>query len=122
MAATGGNGSTPYEVEARVRLAEVVARLGRPAEARSTLRAVRPRAEQLGMTPWLARIDDLLASDPVLSRREAEVARLVALGFGNGDIARELVLSENHVQHILTKLGFRNRSQIAAWVSSGQLE
>jgi len=45
----------------------------------------------------------------VLSRREAEVARLVALGFGNGDIARELVLSErtaeNHVQHILTKLG-----------------
>lgn len=86
------------------------------------MRAVRPRAEQLGMTPWLARIDDLLASDPVLSRREAEVARLVALGFGNGDIARELVLSENHVQHILTKLGFRNRSQIAAWVSSGQLE
>jgi len=74
------------------------------------VRAVRPRAEQLGMTPWLARIDDLLASDPVLSRREAEVARLVALGFGNGDIARELVLSENHVQHILTKLGFRNRS------------
>ncbi len=74
------------------------------------------------MTPWLARIDDLLASDPVLSRHEAEVARLVALGFGNGDIARELVLSENHVQHILTKLGFRNRSQIAAWVSSEQLE
>ncbi len=65
---------------------------------------------------------DLLASDPVLSRHEAEVARLVALGFGNGDIARELVLSENHVQHILTKLGFRNRSQIAAWVSSEQLE
>jgi len=73
------------------------------------VRAVRPRAEQLGMTPWLARIDDLLASDPVLSRRETEVARLVALGFGNGGIARELVLSErtaeNHVQHILTKLG-----------------
>lgn len=109
VAATVGNGSTPYKVEARVRLAEVVARLGRPAEACSTLRAVRPRAEQLGMTPWLARIDDLLASNPVLSRREAEVARLVALGFGNGGIARELVLSErtaeNHVQRILTKLG-----------------
>ena len=78
------------------------------------------------MTPWLVRIDNLLASDPVLSRREAEVARLVALGFANSDIAHELVLSErtaeNHVQHVLTKLGFRNRSQIAAWVSSGQLE
>ena len=126
VAATVANGSTPFEIEARVSLAEVVARLGRPAEARSTLRAHRPRAERLGMTPWLTRIDDLLASDPVLSRREAEVARLVALGFANSDIAHELVLSErtaeNHVQHVLTKLGFRNRSQIAAWVSSGQLE
>ena len=25
--------------------------------------------------------------------------------------------AENHVQHILTKLGLRNRSQIAAWTS-----
>jgi len=25
--------------------------------------------------------------------------------------------AENHVQHILTKLGLRNRSQIAAWAS-----
>jgi hypothetical protein len=25
--------------------------------------------------------------------------------------------AENHVQHILTKLGFQNRSQIAAWTA-----
>lgn len=25
--------------------------------------------------------------------------------------------AENHVQHILTKMGFRNRSQIAVWVT-----
>jgi DNA-binding CsgD family transcriptional regulator len=120
------NGSAPFEVEARVLLAEVVARRGRLAEARAVMRQVRPAAERLGMVPWLARIDRALAADPVLSPREFEVARLVARGYGNSDIARELVLSartaENHVQHILTKLGFRNRSQIAAWVASGQVE
>jgi DNA-binding NarL/FixJ family response regulator len=44
------------------------------------------------------------------------------LGRSNREIAGELVLSSrtvgNHVQHILTKLGFANRSQIAAWVAA----
>ena len=26
--------------------------------------------------------------------------------------------AESHVQHILTKLGFRSRTQIAAWVAT----
>jgi DNA-binding NarL/FixJ family response regulator len=50
------------------------------------------------------------------------VAALVAQGLGNRAIAARLVISErtaqNHVQHILTKLGFSNRAQIAAWSSS----
>lgn len=54
-----------------------------------------------------------------LSPREIEVARLVAEGLTNRQIAVRLVISErtaqNHVQHILTKLGFTARSQIAAW-------
>jgi non-specific serine/threonine protein kinase len=57
-----------------------------------------------------------------LTKREREVARLVADGFTNRAIATRLVLSErtaaNHVQHILTKLGLENRSQIASWVST----
>ncbi|WP_235498249.1 AAA family ATPase [Frankia sp. R43] len=64
-----------------------------------------------------------LVPDPgeeMLSPREREVARLVAEGLTNRQIAARLVISErtaqNHVQHILTKLGFRARSQIAAWV------
>jgi DNA-binding NarL/FixJ family response regulator len=56
-----------------------------------------------------------------LSRREVEVAGLVAEGLTNRRIAERLFISErtaqNHVQHILTKLGFSTRSQIAAWVS-----
>ena len=59
------------------------------------------------------------ASPPALSRREDEVAKLVADGLTNRQIATRLVISERtaetHVQHILTKLGFTTRSQIAAW-------
>jgi DNA-binding NarL/FixJ family response regulator len=57
-----------------------------------------------------------------LTARETEVAVLVGRGLTNREIAEALVLSErtaqNHVQHILTKLGFANRSQIAAWVTA----
>jgi non-specific serine/threonine protein kinase len=58
------------------------------------------------------------ASSP-LTRRESEVAELVARGLTNREIAGELYLSvrtvEAHVDHILSKLGFRTRTQLAAW-------
>jgi DNA-binding NarL/FixJ family response regulator len=54
-----------------------------------------------------------------LSRREQQVAQLVARGLTNRQIAEELFVSErtaeNHVQHILAKLGLSNRTQIATW-------
>jgi non-specific serine/threonine protein kinase len=54
-----------------------------------------------------------------LTRRESEVAALVARGLSNRNIATELFLSvrtvEVHVDHILSKLGFRSRTQLAAW-------
>jgi DNA-binding NarL/FixJ family response regulator len=44
---------------------------------------------------------------------------LAARGLTNRDIAARLCLSvrtvEAHVDHILTKLGFRTRTQLAAW-------
>jgi non-specific serine/threonine protein kinase len=47
------------------------------------------------------------------------VAALVAQGQSNSQIASELVISvrtvESHIQHILDKLGFSSRAQIAAW-------
>jgi non-specific serine/threonine protein kinase len=56
---------------------------------------------------------------PALTRREAEVAVLAARGLTNRDIAARLCLSvrtvEVHVDRILTKLGFRTRTQLAAW-------
>jgi predicted ATPase/DNA-binding NarL/FixJ family response regulator len=54
-----------------------------------------------------------------LTRREQDVAMLVARGLSNGQIAGELVISartvETHVQHIMDKLGVSTRAQIAAW-------
>jgi len=56
-----------------------------------------------------------------LSPREIEVADLVAEGLSNPAIARRLYLSRptvaSHVTHILTKLGFSSRAQIAAWAA-----
>ena len=57
-----------------------------------------------------------------LGRREAEVARLVADGLSNRQIATRLLISEHtvdtHVRSILTKLGFGSRAQIAAWLAA----
>ena len=54
-----------------------------------------------------------------LTRREREVAPLIAQGMSNKEIATKLVVSrrtaEAHVEHILVKLGFTSRTQIATW-------
>lgn len=60
----------------------------------------------------------------VLTRREEEVAVLVARGFTNHQIATELSISEHtattHVARILKKSGFHSRAQIASLVSGQQ--
>jgi predicted ATPase/DNA-binding CsgD family transcriptional regulator len=60
-----------------------------------------------------------------LTPREREVAVLVADGKTNREIAVLLVITERtadtHVQHILNKLGFNSRAQIAAWVIDQKL-
>jgi predicted ATPase/DNA-binding CsgD family transcriptional regulator len=59
-----------------------------------------------------------------LTRREQQVAALVAQGMTNRRIAAELVLSprtvDSHVDHILTKLGFSSRAQVAAWCAANR--
>jgi DNA-binding NarL/FixJ family response regulator len=61
----------------------------------------------------------------VLTRREREVAMLIARGYTNRQIAQELVISERtadgHVANILAKLGLQTRVQAAVWVVEHQL-
>jgi DNA-binding NarL/FixJ family response regulator len=54
-----------------------------------------------------------------LSPRELEIAALIRHGLTNAEIAARLLLTPgtvaNDVAHILTRLDFRTRAQIAAW-------
>jgi DNA-binding CsgD family transcriptional regulator len=122
-------GARPWSARAELVLAELLCRQGRArGQALNPAQRAARTATTLGMRVLRARaeavIDDLTAATgPVLlSRREREVAVLVARGLTNREIARTLVVSErtaeNHVQHILAKLGFGSRAQIAAWAVS----
>lgn len=57
----------------------------------------------------------------ILTPRQQDVARLIAQGLTNAEIAQRLVLSEgtvaNHVQQILHRLDLRGRTQLAVWVA-----
>jgi predicted ATPase/DNA-binding CsgD family transcriptional regulator len=59
-----------------------------------------------------------------LTRREREVAALIAEGLSNREIAARLVVAqrtaEGHVENILSKLGFSSRAQVAGWVAAQQ--
>ncbi|MDQ6941631.1 MAG: AAA family ATPase [Candidatus Eremiobacteraeota bacterium] len=56
-----------------------------------------------------------------LSKREDEIASLVAQGFGNLHIAQHLSIShktvEKHLGTVYQKLGFSSRAQLAAWIT-----
>lgn len=53
------------------------------------------------------------------SEREAEVVKAIAKGCTNSEVAGELFISlstvKTHVASAQTKLGLRNRVEIAAW-------
>ncbi|HVV11271.1 ATP-binding protein [Amycolatopsis sp.] len=60
--------------------------------------------------------------EPRLTPRERQVAGLIAEGLTNKQIATRLVISqrtaEGHVEHVLAKLGFQSRAQVAAWFAT----
>ena len=114
-----------------VPMQEIVDRWLGPARAKAGRAAGRLVAEGRQLSPEEA-VRLALANEPddaappgpqgsrsTLTRRETEVAALAARGQTNRDIAAQLFLSvrtvEVHVDHILTKLGFRTRTQLAAW-------
>jgi non-specific serine/threonine protein kinase len=107
---------------------EIVDRWLAPTRARAGPAAGRLLSEGRRLTPEEA-VRLVLANEPddapppgprrTLTRREREVAVLAARGLTNRDIAAQLFVSvrtvEVHVDHVLTKLGFHTRTQLAAW-------
>jgi len=62
------------------------------------------------------------AEKPLLTPRQTEIAKLVASGDTNKEIAAKLKISENtvenHLSEIFARLGIRARSQLAVQVAS----
>ena len=117
----------------RLDLARVL-RQSDPGSARSMLDGVDVTAKRFGATTLQGLAEQGLrslgtrtwrrsrvagaGSRELLTPREREVARLVADGSTNSEIAERLFLSrktvERHVSNVLAKLGARNRTELAA--------
>jgi len=85
--------------------------------------------DEIGAAPWVERANARLAAQPtghhghtasLLTRREMEIAGLVAQGLSNAQIAAELYLSvrtvTSHLDHAYTKLGVGSRAALAVYV------
>ena len=99
--------------------------LSEACSALSELRLASQALRQLGVRAWRRRRATIGDGVDALSPREREVARLVAAGNSNREIADRLVLSpktvERHVTNILAKLDLRNRTELASRVFSSSV-
>ena len=116
----------------RLDLARCLARMNRPADAARLAGEVAEAAAGMGSDPLRFEAAALLRTtrrrSPAdvpwhpLTAREYEIARLVAEGRTNAEIAGGLGLSPRtvgaHVEHILAKLDVSRRAEIAAWATA----
>jgi ATP/maltotriose-dependent transcriptional regulator MalT len=146
MQALDSAGKTRFRPElalTHLRLAELLQDGGddhAQSEALEHLDVAIPELQDMHMRPGLERglalrekLTPAAAHEPArqwasdtLTAREREIASLVANGMSNHDIAQQLVITEGtvevHVKHILGKLGFRSRAQVAGWFAHHQSE
>jgi DNA-binding CsgD family transcriptional regulator len=117
---------------ARTDLAMSLMRTRRYVDAAQLLADVRATANGLRSRPLAAKVEELARairgrhseaeSWHPLTAREFEVARLIATGLTNAEIAAELSVAPRtvsaHVEHVLAKLGAARRTEIASWVAT----
>jgi DNA-binding CsgD family transcriptional regulator len=100
------------------RAAELADQIGAVTLGRLATRALR----SLGVRTWRRGQGAAGRGLDTLSDREHEVARLVASGNSNREIAESLDISpktvERHMTNVLAKLGIRNRTELATLVQS----
>ncbi len=127
----------------RLELARSLALSGQHGTARVEAEAALATFRKLRVAPEIAAAEELLSrmarssgaeaarvlppvrhpagAQEALTRREREIAELVAGGLTNREIAGRLFLSvrtvETHVDRALGKLGYHTRTQLAGWVT-----
>jgi DNA-binding CsgD family transcriptional regulator len=125
-----GGGGGPFDL-ARIQLlyGEHMRRERRRAKARAQLRAALEAFERIRAEPWAERARAELRAtgetarkrDPStvdqLTPQELQIARFVAEGLSNKEVAAQLFLSprtiEHHLRHVFAKLGVKSRTQLA---------
>jgi DNA-binding CsgD family transcriptional regulator len=89
--------------------------------ARTEQQVAEKRLRALGVRTWRRG-----PGSQLLTERERAVARLIAAGASNPEIAQELFLSrktvERHVSNLFKKVGVRNRAELAARVAELEVE
>ncbi|KWX02107.1 Regulatory protein LuxR [Carbonactinospora thermoautotrophica] len=120
---------TPDRARTELAYGEFLRRARRRVDARAHLRAALEIFEDLGAAPWAERASqELRASGETARRRdpsaltgltpqELQVARLVAQGMSNRDVAAQLYLSPRtidfHLRNVFAKLGVSSRAELA---------
>ena len=116
---------------ARIDLARCHLRANRPGDASLLLAEAETTATELGSAPLRVAVAEArrqlkgrhIEDEPwaPLTSREFEVARHVAAGLTNAEIAEALDVAPKtasaHIEHILAKLAISRRAEIAAWAS-----
>jgi predicted ATPase/DNA-binding CsgD family transcriptional regulator len=134
-AISSGAGGHPDDViEAMIGLGRVSKQTGRADEAVQHLREAQALAARIGSPKWTAEVetalDELDGARPDrlpgnLTRRQAEVLRMLAAGLSNKQIAADLYLSpatvERHVATIYAKLGLGGRVDAARYAMENGL-
>ncbi|MEA2619228.1 MAG: hypothetical protein QOC97_1, partial [Chloroflexota bacterium] len=117
------------EARTRLCLGELLRRRGKRAAASAALELALRAFEEIGAEAWSERARSELALTGVSAHRprastlqdltpqERNVARLVAAGFTNREVADRLFVTTNtvetHLRHIFEKLGVASRTQLA---------
>ncbi len=126
----GGERSAGTRARTGLALGEALRRAGRRSDARTHLRSALATFETLGIAVWAARAQDELRAtgeslrtrDPgaaaALTPQERRIARFVAEGASNKEVASQLFLSpktvEYHLGKVFQKLGVGSRSDLVA--------
>ena len=116
-----GTALADHERDRATEVLETAAHAAAVAGAMTEQQVAEQRLRSIGVRTWRRG-----RANGGLTDREREIARLIAAGASNPEIAQQLFLSrktvERHVSNLLKKVGVRNRAELAARVTTLEVE